>query len=74
MGFSWAFYYGQEVHRELARRGLPGAPHLVDRQPAPPVGGARTGVMLYADNAVQFGCQAPAVDAQRAKKSEQRAA
>ena len=44
MGFSWAFHLAHEVHCHLARRSIPGVPHLRDRRAAPVLGRGRARV------------------------------
>lgn len=65
MGFSWAFHLAHEVHCHLARRSIPGVPHLRDRRAAPVLGRGKgksvTGVLIYADNANHFGVEERAV-------------
>ena len=54
MGFSWAFYVAQEVHRGFAERFIAGAfPHhfIVERKPAPVLGAPKDkAVLIYAGN------------------------
>ena len=54
MGFSWAFYIAQEVHRGFAIRSLPCVPasaFVVERRPSPVLANdTDKAVMIYADN------------------------
>ena len=53
-GFSWAFYFAQEVHRGFAIRNVPGVPasaFVVERRPSPVLASdTDKAVMIYADN------------------------
>ena len=54
MGFSWSFYFAQEVLREAIRVSLPHAQFVVDRSPVGEVGDSCSLAMAYADNGYHF--------------------
>ena len=65
LGFSWALYLAQEVHKTIFARACEGVPVILDRKAGVTLEGEDTAALIYADNANHAGRIAEKVDEQR---------